>query len=228
MNLQLTSPYKKCPYGCPYCVSAFTGKNPYNDEFYNNNKKAYLERLNHIITDFGITTVVITGMTEATLFPEFINDVLGVISKHKNINIEIQTANCNFKGNPNIDVVAYSMNEIPTKLPIATFGITRYTIILTDKLAYKDIVNLRKKAGKDKQITVKYLQKTSNHHPKVDNYIEKHRHIFLAEEIKSLREEHNVWVDEACMDSKNRYFVFRTDGNLYSSWDFNSKIELKY
>ncbi|HKM19961.1 MAG TPA: hypothetical protein VJY47_01920 [Candidatus Dojkabacteria bacterium] len=226
MNLQLTSPYIKCPYGCPYCVSAFEGENPYNDDFYNNNTELYLKRLDNVITNHNISTVVITGMTEPTLFPDFITNSLKILSKHKECKVEIQTANQNFKGLPEIDVVAYSMNKIPTKLPVADFGITRYTVILTDQLSYTDIVRLRERAGDDKQITVKYLQKTSNHHPKVDAYIEEHRQTFSTTEAQTLREKYNVWVDESCMDSTNRYLVYRTDGNLYSTWDFNSQIEI--
>lgn len=226
MNLQLTSPYMKCPYGCPYCVSAFEGENPYNDDFYNNNTELYLERLNKVIMNHNIYTVVITGMTEPTLFPDFINKALEVLSKHKDCHLELQTSNLNFKSLPQIDVVAYSMSKIPKKLPVAEFGITRYTIILTDQLSYTDIVELRERAGNDKQITVKYLQKTSNHHQKVDAYIEKHKKTFSTIQAQTLREKYNIWVDELCMNSNNRYIVYRTDGNLYSSWDFSSQISL--
>jgi len=54
MNLQVNSPYKKCPYQCPFCVAAVNDEIVFSDDFYNNNRELYLQKLMQTIQKYKI------------------------------------------------------------------------------------------------------------------------------------------------------------------------------
>lgn len=214
MNLQLVSPYVKCPFACPFCVAAISDKSPYCDDVYTANKDEYLRRLIMIINEHNIETVVITGDTEPTLFPEWLEEVLSVLTQ-MDVKIEIQTRNYKFKGDNRYDVVAYSFDKAPEKIIQSNGKQTRAVFInnknlnLTTVLAYK--------ANSQHQVTFKQMQKTAYGIPSIDKYIDKvYKPIHDLDRIYLA--ESRIHYDENCMASEGRYIIYRCDGNIYQTW----------
>lgn len=218
MNLQLVSPYKRCPYKCPFCIAAVNDDSYYDDYLYFNHPSIYFNRLLRALDVNNIDTVVITGATEPTLFEKWINEVVGCIMRNQGrhpVKIEIQTRNYHYKGDKNFDIVAYSYDRVPAVLPKAHTN-TRHVFINNKHLDIKKLIALRQSGCID-QMTVKQMQKTSHDTTDVDKYIASVYEEVTAEEIR-LMEQYNIWFDFNCMASEGRYIIYRCDGNVYQTW----------
>lgn len=213
MNLQLVSPYKKCPFACPFCVAAVSETNTYDDGLYLNNKREYLIRLATAITMNNIETVVITGDTEPTLFPEWLEDVLSVLTQY-DVKIEIQTRNYKFCGDSRYDVVAYSFDKV-REIVWSKGKQTRAVFINNKKLNLLGVAHYRAATGQ--QVTVKQMQKTAYGIASIDNYIDE---VYqpIDPDGERIMEKFGVWFDENCMVSEGRYLIFRCDGEIYKTW----------
>lgn len=87
----------KCNAKCPYCVSKLTGnllltKTEMNCTKFPNLRKACL-----LAQQSGVTTVLLTGKGEPTLYPDEISGYLGFIDKYNFPLIELQTNGINLK-----------------------------------------------------------------------------------------------------------------------------------
>ena len=114
MNLQLCSPYKKCPFNCPMCIAA-TDDGEVNNVFnlFEAEPFEYMKKV--LEATINKDAVVITGDTEPTLFPEWISKMLKLLSLvDYNGKIELQTKNYNLGyflhdwANDGLTTVAYS------------------------------------------------------------------------------------------------------------------------
>ena len=159
---------------------------------------------------------------------ECVKDIINIVrNTNPNIQIEIQTHF--YKENKiyqELDVVAYSIPYYNLIKNIKPCGkINRYVILLTDTFnnyTLEDIINILPKNVT--QLTFKVLQKSNGVNKKVDNYIEKHQ--ILKEKLDKLKEDIMLYkgnisirLDENCMDTYNRYKIFREDGNVYDDWE---------
>ena len=165
-----------------------------------------------------------------------IKDIINIVrSVNKNIQIEIQTR---YYGQDEIfnmvDVVAYSISKPRILNKIKPMGkIQRYVLILTDDFNnYKlnEILNLMPKSVN--QLTFKLLEDSEGKNIEFDNYIHSHRIDKstlekLREDINNYKGNISIRLDENCMDSINRYMIFREDGNIYESWDDYEKSSEK-
>lgn len=230
-SLQVLTPARKCIFSCPFCISE---THEHENNFQNNYENNYLLWKNNLIkvltTNFDLKTVVITGTNEPMQDIHCINNIIEIVREVRNdIKIELQTR-------------YYKKNDIYNKLDIVAFSIsnynmldkideidskTRYTIILTDSFNNKNLDDILKKINKKiSQITFKVLHDSSGYNKKIDEWIEKHKidektkNILIAD-INKYRGDISIIFDSDCMNSENRYMVFREDGNLYI--DFNSK-----
>lgn len=108
MNLQVVSPYRKCPFGCPMCIASTDYEYPYED-LYKRNEAEYIIQLRNALHGMS-GKVVITGDTEPTLFMDWVEKVIA----HSELcgrKTELQTKNYavdidRLKG---LDTLAYSI-----------------------------------------------------------------------------------------------------------------------
>ena len=226
MNLQLVCPYEPCPYKCPYCVSNFEGSYQF-DDLYHNDKEAYLNRLRGVLitsADEGdfFKGVVLTGLTDPSLFPQWIEDVKGVFKDHFTGEVTLQTSNYNYRNTEGLSVIAYSIGHrdkiarLPKREDIDSDVILRFNIMLSKDMTVLDVVEVMRHLP-NAQYTVKYLMPTSHGHSETDKWIARNR-LELSEKDEKALEYFGAWIDKTCMDAENRYRVFREDGILYRSW----------
>lgn len=228
MNLQINSPYKKCPYNCPFCIAAKCPIGLFSDDFYYNNLGGYLVRLVDIIKTHKIDTVVLTGDTEPTLFPLWVEQVAST-ARAFGCKVEIQTRNYNFKPMFGFDVVAYSCTKVPPLSILAKQAGTytkRYTIVLTDEITDDEIkcLMLLRSGDNPDQITIKYLRPSSYDDADINAWINKHKRELSPFDI-SFYESFGVRVDTECDASKGRYLIYRTNGKLYQYWSDTEPLE---
>lgn len=227
MNLQVVSPYRKCPYACPYCVAAYKVDCPFsNTEVFYVDKPLYFHRLRHIIRRYNISTVVLTGDTEPTIFPEWIAEVTRILRQSTDVTIELQTKNCWYDNSNKIDVVAFSYDRVPVSLPTTYFALKRRAVfILSDTLELDALIKLRNKYP-DVQFTMKQMQFSAFGVEAIDEYVNKHR---VPEDslssVKLLCAHNNIRFDENCMDAQDRYLIFRTNAYLYDGWDKTTHLD---
>lgn len=222
MNLQINSPYKKCPYNCPFCIAAKCPTSIFSDELYFSNLGEYLTRLVNIIKIHKIKTVVLTGDTEPTLFPLWIEQVSST-ARAFGCKVEIQTRNYNFKPVFGFNVVAYSCTALPPihLLPKQKGMYTkRYTFVLNDGISDDDILALMAlyTIPNKEQVTIKYLRPSSYDDKETNEWIATHRRE-LSVEKRAIFESFGAHVDEECDASEGRYLIYRTNGKLYQHWD---------
>lgn len=225
MNLQITSPYKFCPYRCPFCVSNFEGEYKYENLF-EENEELYLKKLGQELQSGDYEGVVLTGMTEPTLFPNWITVVRNLLRyDFPHIETTLQTANLLSSNLWEFDVWAISISNRKQLKQLSNANqlieeghIVRFTIMLSSLFNFSDIVDLIALTDREAQYTVKYLQPTSNKHRSTDRWIKENAISLLEDEETILREE-RFWIDKTCMDNEHRYRIFREDGRLYKSWN---------
>lgn len=228
-SLQVVTPHIDCIYNCPFCI-AKTHKhdnkfiNRYLDDhdYWKNNLIRVIED-NH---DLGY--VVITGTNEPMQSIDCVRDIINIVrDTNPNIQLEIQTHY--YKENDvykDLDVVAYSIPYYGLIKGIKPCGkINRYVILLTDTYNDYSLDNLLDVIPKNvTQLTFKVLHDSNGVNKKVDEYIHKHRMNIdrlklLKEEILKYKGNKSIRFDEFCMDSNDRYKIFREDGELYDNWE---------
>lgn len=230
--MQVESPYKTCPFKCEFCCSSFEGTNPYGDySLFEDNKVKYINDVMDIIKKHEIKEILVTGMTEPTLFQDFVYTML-VIANTLGVQSTIQTMNRNFKGvydDLAYDVVAYSIknNEQMLEPAVAPKSITRYVIIYSNMINDDILINFAKEAiAEGRQVTVKFMAKTSNGHKEVDDWIEDNDKEMPAD-VKNELQGLGVWVDDDCMNEREEkpMILLRKDGKLYNGWLSKESME---
>lgn len=248
MNLQITVPYRTCPFKCPFCIA----NNPntlgkYND-LYSTDKKAYFSALDETIKRlylanyFKPITIVVTGDTEPTLNQPFLVDVVSHIREHHSIaieSIELQTANTTYvrgylRDNAIMfDVIGLSMyneQQIEYAMESELYRQDKHTFVRPTIILNSAIYEARlgvvswDSLRKYKQVTFKVLQDSDN--PQIQAWIEKNK--FKDYQMRLLDHDIaklvyagvSVRVDRDCMDTKGgqRYVIFRENGKLYKDW----------
>lgn len=235
MNLQLCSPYKKCPFNCPMCIAA-TDDGEVNNVFnlYEADVFEYMKRV--IIAARDKEAVVITGDTEPTLFPQWISKMLKLLSlMDYEGKIELQTKNYKLGyylpdwAADGLTTVAYSatcVKDIDRVFEMIKSYVggcrTRLVVLLTeenvDYLFHK--VNIRD-FKQFSEITFKVLQSPNCEEAnKVVHNVKHYDKNKLTLILEALREHTNcsVRVDTNCMDSEGRYEILRINGETYKTW----------
>lgn len=226
MNLQINSPFKPCPYKCPFCCAGFPDdKSIFNDDedsaLYFVDKEEYLRRLAILVNTFRFDTVVITGSTEPTLFPEWMNDVITTLKICGVQNIEVTTRNETYKGDVSIQVVSYSMHAIPIYPLLSDAKITRAVFILNKGIDIDEIIGYHMHTYG--QTTVKNLADNSYNNESVNAWVRENRVSLSAMEVTRL-ESFGIRYDHDCNNSDGRYRIFRADGNVYNSWQSREPV----
>lgn len=231
MNLQITVPYRTCPFKCPFCIANNPNTLGKYENLYVSDKKAYFEALDTTIKQlylgnyFKPITIVITGDTEPTLNEVWLQEVVNHIrSKHEIAiaSVELQTANITW-------VDKYFKSEIPMLFDVIGLSIyneqqieyameselyrqdkhtfVRPTIILNSAIyeARLGVVSWHS-LSKYKQVTFKVLQDSDN--PQIQAWIERNKfkdyqmRLLDHDIAKLVYEGVSVKLDRDCMDTK--------------------------
>lgn len=228
-SLQVVTPHIKCIFNCPFCISK--GHN-HDNNFINNyslNHDLWKNSLVNVIkNNSDLKYVVITGTNEPMQSKDYINDVIDIVrNTNKYIQIEIQTHYYKEDEIYNkLDVVAYSISDINLLNKIRPIGrIQRYVLIMTDSFnnhSLNDILKLIPSSVQ--QITFKKLINSNGVNKEMDEYILNHSIDNntldnLKEDINKYDGDISIRLDLDCMNSCNRYKIFREDGNVYNDWE---------
>ena len=228
-SLQVVTPHMECIFNCPFCIAK---GHIHNNSFVNNYLLNYDLWKNNLIKVINenkdLKYVVITGTNEPMQSRNCVKNIIDIVrSTNKDIQIELQTRY--YKQDTifnRLDVVAYSISNIYLINKIKPLGkVIRYVIILTNSFnnySLKDILDLI--PGSVSQITFKKLIHTNGVNKKVDKYILNNSvNNDTLNKIKKDIELYNgnisIRLDMNCMDSNDRYKIFREDGMLYDNWD---------
>lgn len=230
MNLQICVPYRPCAYNCPMCVAKGHTHGYHFKNLYKENREEYLDRLRDFIkgNDEDIRDIIITGECDPVMDMEFVNYVMWYLRMNfSNKHIEFQTHCFNldpmmFRVLP--DVLSYSITcceDYMSSYKLEKFGNehNRLVILLTNDFEF---LNKRtfEPFGFD-QVTFKRLQYGED--IDVNKWIAKN---MLRDESK-IREIVDFWnggycsvrLDTSCQKADGRYYIFRSDGKVYSSWE---------
>ena len=227
-SLQIVTPHLECMFNCPFCIAkAHNHKNNFENNYDNNNKLWKNNLIDVVKNNNDLKYVVITGTNEPMQSKNCVEDIINIIKGiREDIQIEIQTRYYfPDKIYDLLDVVAYSISDPKIIKAIKPKGkIQRYVFILTDSFnGYKldDIINLIPESVT--QITFKTLQDSEGENMEFDNYI--HNHSIdnntlnlLTEDVSKYSGNLSIRLDENCMDSIDRYKIYREDGKAYDSW----------
>ena len=228
-SLQIVTPYTKCMFNCPFCITkAQAHQNVFEDNYTNNHQLWESSLIDTITSDEELKYVVITGNNEPMQSKDCIRDIINIVREYrKDIQIEIQTRYYpSDELYDSLDVVAYSISNPHMINRITPRGkIKRYVIILTNDFNnYKlsDLIDMMSKEVS--QLTFKILQDSDGVNEEFDAYIKNHSIDentlnALREDIKNYKGQISIMLDENCMDSIGRYKIFREDGNIYSTWE---------
>ena len=227
-SLQVLTPNKKCIFDCPFCIAK---GHKHNNDFVNNYENNYLKWESNLIKilkeNKDLKNIVITGTNDPMQDIKCIKDIVRITRKYRSdINIELQTRYYKYdKVFDLIDVVAFSVSDYKLlKKVVKTKNITRIVVILTDNFNNKTLTDIIKQFDQRiEQLTFKIIQDSNGYNKKLDTWIYKHK--ANDETINNLKKQIinyngniSIMFDETCMDSTNRYMVFREDGNLYKDF----------
>lgn len=231
MNIQISAPYQPCVYHCPFCV-ARGHKHEYKfDNLYGRDEETYIEALRDFIIEYTkkndeFPTVVITGECDPSQDMRWATRVANACS-NLGCKVEFQTHNLSLKERDlpySIDVLSYSITNPREYLSAwryikPTWCINRMVMILRDGFEFLNKDNFSP-MGFD-QVTFKALNEgeddkinawIANHRPgNIDNFYE----IMESRNGSTL----SIRVDTTCQQAEGRYYVFRSDGKVYESWE---------
>lgn len=224
MNLQVCAPYEKCVFNCPMCVAKGHKHNYKFKNLYQDNPDKYLVSLLRTTEEQDIGNIVITGECDPTQNMRFVKDIIA-FGQENHIITELQTHNYNVNVGElfGLDVLSYSITNVKGYLRAHKFGkingINRLVILLTKEFDFLNKDNFNPMGFK--QITFKTLQHGEDE--QINKWIDENKLQDLSK-IYEIVDHYNgtdtsVRIDTSCQTAKGRYFVFRSDGQLYESWE---------
>lgn len=238
MNLQVSVPHQKCVYSCACCVARGHKNQNTFENLYKTNKKVWSAKLRDAIYDGEYAGIVITGECDPTQDMAYCEDVISIIDNFDPTpTVEFTTHNqkaantllASYWGKK-VDVVTLSVTNVREYLNAWRFPIRnaffspiyRMVILLTEEFEFLNVNNFNT-MGFD-QITFKTLQHGED--AGVNAWIDSNK---MSEEglaeIRKIVDKYNshetcsVRLDTSCQDATNRYEIFRSDGEVYDSWE---------
>ena len=240
MNLQVSVPYQKCVYSCPCCIARGHKHQNTFDNLYKTDKRKWSAKLRDAIYDGEYAGIVLTGECDPTQDMAYCEDVISIIDNYipeVPPTVEFTTHNqkaastllASYWGKK-VDVVTLSITNVREYLNAWRFPIRnaffspiyRMVILLTEEFEFLNVNNFNT-MGFD-QITFKTLQHGED--TGVNAWIDSNK---MSEEglyeIRKIVDKYNshetcsVRLDTSCQDATNRYEIFRSDGNVYDSWE---------
>ena len=239
MNLQVSVPYQKCVYKCPFCIAKGHKNQNTFANLYAADHREWQKKFEKALTEGNYDSVVLTGECDPTQDMRYCDDIISIIRnmRGKTPTIEFTTHNQKFENAlssvPNghkVDVVTLSVTNVREYLNAwrvphkhAFFEPTyRMVILLTKEFEFLTPENFNT-MGFD-QITFKTLQYGED--GDVNRWIYENKmsdeHVDKIREIVEKFNSHSncsVRLDTSCQTAEGRYHIFRSDGKLYDSWE---------
>lgn len=234
-SLQVLTPPRQCIFSCPFCIA---NSHEHNNEFqdnYQDNHDLWVRNYVEVLTSYSdLQYVVITGTNEPMQSSECVLEIIRLTKQYRpDIQVEIQTKH--YKPSEIydlLDVVDYSISDFNRLTSIKPKGkISRYTILLTNSFEGKRLDEiLRQIPSEVSQITFKVLHDSDGYNKEMDLWIEQNSLSEKGKEILQLEISRyqgplSIRYDANCMDSTNRYMIFRSDGYLYQDWGTKEKVK---
>ena len=228
-SLQVVTPNIECIFNCPFCIAkAHKHNNIFINNYQNNHELWKNNLIDTIKSNKDLKYVVITGTNEPMQSIDCVKDIINIVrDTNKDIQIEIQTRMYKPSDIYNlVDVTCYSISNYQLIKKINPKGnIIRYVFILTDSFNNKrlnDILDII--PSNVKQLTFKVLHDSKGNNKDLDKWINSHKLdnstlTKLSDDINNYKGNLSIRIDLNCMDSEDRYKVYREDGHLYDDWD---------
>jgi hypothetical protein len=245
MNLQVSVPYQKCVYKCPFCIAKGHKNENSFENLYAINKREWQKKLENVLKEGSYDSVVLTGECDPTQDMRYCDDVISVIRNMRGTTptIEFTTHNQKFDNaltsvphGHKVDVVTLSVTNVREYLNAwktphknAFFSpIYRMVILLTKEFEFLTPDNFNT-MGFD-QITFKTLQYGED--GDVNRWIYENKmsdeHVEVIREIVEKFNSNSscsVRLDTSCQTATGRYHIFRSDGKVYDSWETATPME---
>jgi hypothetical protein len=235
MNLQVCMPYEPCVFNCPFCIARGHEHNYDFKNVYQTNHFRYLVELQDILMSpiHNIKTVVFTGEADPSQNIQWVQDCLEAIDalrrapQYAYIKTELQTKNqrVDYSVLQTLDVLSISVSNIKefnnAKDLIKKYPqfLVRPVVILSSQFNGKTNITTMDLTP-FKQVTFKELQWTED--PKVNDWISKNQFIGrddLKDLIFAFKDKVSIMYDMDCQNGFNRYKIFRSDAELYNTWE---------
>jgi hypothetical protein len=209
------SPFLPCPFDCPFCCAKNNATNQ-NIKLTHD----YWENAEISLAIHQYQNLMLTGDTEPTLFPEWLEKIVKLADKY-NIITELRTHNYNFvsKGYK-FSQLWYSITDAKTLefLPhlysrgMASAQEVNFAFLINKDFKATEIVNMRKRLINSK-FTVRYLLKDCGS----DAIIQwiKENHYTFNEDAEKFLEMNNIRVKR---NYAAEYDILRQDGKIYHEW----------
>ncbi len=228
-SLQIVTPHKKCIFNCPFCIAKAHSHNNGFENIYEEDFNTWKSNLENVINENpDLKYMVITGTNEPMQSRACVKDIIDITrNTNPDIQIEIQTRmympDDIYKS---VDVTCYSISDFNLIDKIKVLGNTiRYVFILTDSFNNKSLEDIISILPKEvSQLTFKVLQDSNGINNELDTWINLHKVDDdtlnkLIDSVNNYKGNLSIRMDLNCMDSTDRYKVFREDGIVYDDWD---------
>lgn len=231
MNIQISAPYQPCAYHCPFCV-ARGHKHGYKfDDLYSTDEQRYFKKLSDFLIEYskkidGDPTVIITGECDPSQNMRWATKVAN-LCHDLGCKVEFQTHNLSLKESDiprAIDVLSYSITNAREYLSAWRYVkpkwcVNRMVMILRDGFEFLNKDNFSPMGFN--QITFKALNHGEDE--AINKWIDEHAPTSI-DNFYDIMESRNgstlsIRVDTTCQQAEGRYYVFRTDGYVYDSWE---------
>lgn len=230
MNIQICAPYQPCIYHCPMCIARGHQHQYKFENVWEKNKDKYFANLLATLATMNPECVVITGECDPTQNLAWLNSVLDIMQTCPTVKVELQTHNFNLNSflidTTKLDVLSYSIISSKDYLSAWRYlkpqnTINRLVILLTKDFNFLNKDNFSTMGFT--QITFKSLQNTEDI---LTNEWIKNNNIDSEsfQQIQNIMQSRNgsttsIRIDTNCQEATGRYVIFRSDGQLYDSWE---------
>lgn len=231
MNLQVSMPYEPCIFNCPFCIAKGHEHDYKFKNMYATKRMSYLTALQDTVIERQIKTVVFTGEADPSQNIVWLQDCLEALAYikriHPTLKIELQTKNQkqDYSSLEGLDVLSISVSnlkefesakELVEKYPQF---LVRPVIILSSIFNGKTNVTTMDLTP-FKQVTFKELQWTED--SKVNDWISSHQfkgRDDLKDLIFAFKDKVSIVYDLDCQNGFNRYLIYRSDAQVYRTWE---------
>lgn len=226
-------PYEPCIFKCPFCIARgheheYKFKNLYKTDYFK-----YLIELQNVIMNNDYNAVVFTGEADPSQNLSWVGSCLEAVNTLKkyyayaHVKTELQTKNqrADYSLLEGLDVLSISVSNL-TEFESAKELVSKYpqflvriVVILSSAFNGKTNVS-HMDLTPFKQVTFKELQWTED--PKVNDWIGEHQfkgRDDLKDLIFAFKDTVSIVYDFDCQNGSNRYHIYRSDGNVYKTWE---------
>lgn len=210
------SPFKTCPFDCPFCCAKDNETNA-NITLAPN----YWENINELLAYSKYQNLMLSGDTEPTLFPQWL-EKLTKMSYEYDIITELRTHNYNYSPSDTyFNQVWYSITDIKDMSRLSSLvekgkqfaDEVNFAFLINKDFTPEDIMRARDILPIETKLTVRYLLDTCGSDV-ISLWVRENRFIFDVSSERRL-EKYNIRIKR---NYSAEYDIIRQDGKLYHEW----------